>query len=208
MFVSTFICIVFRALHYIKNNKLKYKIKIIYITLFISIFAAPFYWTLTPVLYVPSLVKPAAGPDIKIVNTVGLNSNMKSGSSFLSENFQLEQYLMKNYKEGSFLVVSQRSSEISRFIIDTGLPAYAYGGFLGNDNSLTLDQLKEYVEEGKITYFLISDQDTEDSEITDYVKRYASLVDSSEYSAKYSSVMNDMNNNKELYYFNSSKTIN
>ena len=37
-------------------------------------------------------------------------------------------------------------SSVARFIIDTGLPSYAYGGFLGSDNSLTLDKLKENLE--------------------------------------------------------------
>lgn len=68
-------------------------------------------------------------------------------------------------------------------IIDTGLPAYAYGGFLGSDNSLTLDKLKELVKEGKITYFLVSEQGggNESSEITSYVKKNATLVDPTEY---------------------------
>jgi aryl-alcohol dehydrogenase-like predicted oxidoreductase len=40
----------------------------------------------------------------------------------------------------------------------TGLPAVAYGGFLGTDNALTLAQLKQLVKEGKITYFLVSSE--------------------------------------------------
>ncbi|MCR4944471.1 MAG: glycosyltransferase family 39 protein [Clostridium sp.] len=201
IFISTFVCIVFMILHYLKKDIFKYKIKIMSITLFISLLTAPFYWALTPVIYVPSLVKPAAGPDIVASET----KDTKSGSISLSEDFQLEQYLLKNYKEGSFLVVAKRSNDVARFIIDTGLPSYAYGGFLGSDNSLTLDKLKEYVEEGKITYFLISDQDKEASEITDYVKEHATLVDMSEYSTKYSKVMNNKKSNKELYYFNNAK---
>lgn len=67
--------------------------------------------------------------------------------------------------------------------MDTGLPAYAYGGFLGSDNSLTVDKLKEYVSEGKITYFLVSGDGGMggNSELTSYVKENATLIAPSEY---------------------------
>ncbi|WP_294350996.1 hypothetical protein [uncultured Clostridium sp.] len=100
-----------------------------------------------------------------------------------NKNSGLENYLVNNYKEGSFLVVACRSNDVAKFIIDTGLPCYAYGGFLGQDNSLSLDKLKEYVNEGKITYFLISEMGgmSGNSEIINYVKENATFIDPSEY---------------------------
>lgn len=70
----------------------------------------------------------------------------------------LQEYLVKSYKEGSFLVVSERSKDVAQFIINTGLPSYACGLFLGSDNLLTPYLLKKYVSEGKITYFLREQQ--------------------------------------------------
>ncbi|HEY5524871.1 MAG TPA: mannosyltransferase, partial [Clostridium sp.] len=90
--------------------------------------------------------------------------------------------------------VAQRANTVAQYIIDTGLPAYAYGGFLGSDNSLTLDNLKAQVEEGKITYFLVSDQNgggEGSSDIISYVKEKATLIDPSEYTD--SSVENTKN---------------
>lgn len=105
-----------------------------------ALIVCPLYWALTPVKYVPSnFVKPYAGPEL-----ASDNSNKKNSSS----NNSLQDYLVKNYKEGSFLVTSQSTSDVDSFIINTGLPAYAYGGFSGSDKSLTLDKLKKYISDG------------------------------------------------------------
>lgn len=201
VFISTALCILFITLYYLKKN-IKNLIHLISITLFSAILIAPLYWAITPVIYVPSLVKPSAGPDIGTSDSKNINANMKGSSLSSDEDFALQQYLILHYKKGSFLIVASRSNDIAKLIINTGLPAYAYGGFSGNDNSLTLEKLKEYVADGKITYFLISDQNTGgNSEIVDYVKEHATLVDESNYRNKFSTSINKDKSKKELYYF-------
>lgn len=170
-------------INYLKSNKYC----MVFGTLFLmsALIICPLYWATTPVKYVPSnFVKPYAGPEL-----ASDNSNNKNHSSY---NTSLQDYLVKNYKQGSFLVVSRSTSDVDSFIINTGLPAYAYGGFSGSDKSLTLDKLKEYVSEGKITYFFISNKGN-DSDIIEYVKENATLIDSSEYGSNSS--------NNSLYLF-------
>ena len=201
VFISTALCILFITLYYLKKN-IKNLIHLISITLFSAILIAPLYWAITPVIYVPNLVKPSAGPDIGTSDSKNINANTKGSSLSSDEDFALQQYLVLHYKKGSFLIVASRSNDIAKLIINTGLPAYAYGGFSGNDNSLTLEKLKEYVADGKITYFLISDQNAGgNSEIVDYVKEHATLVDESNYRNKFSTSINKDKNKKELYYF-------
>lgn len=97
----------------------------------------------------------------------------------------LETYLVAHYKAGSYLVVAARADDVAAFIVDTGLPAVAFGGFLGSDNGITLTELKKLVREGKVTYFLLSDSSgagmSSNSEITAYVKANATLIDASAY---------------------------
>ena len=170
-------------INYIKSNK--YFMFLGALFLMSALIICPLYWATTPVKYVPSnFVKPYAGPEL-----ASDNSNNKSHSS---SNASLQNYLVQNYKEGSFLVVSRSTSDVDSFIINTGLPAYAYGGFSGSDKSLTLDKLKEYVSEGKITYFLVSNRGN-DSDIINYVKENATLIDPSEYGSNSS--------NNSLYLF-------
>ena len=155
----------------------------------VSVLAAPFYWSLTVVMYLPeNVTMPYAGPELASqAKTPGMTANQEVFTTAQGEMLSLEKYLVANYTEGSYLVVAQRANDVADFIVDTGLPAVAYGGFLGTDNALTLDRLKELVEEGKITYFLISGQGGggggSNSELTSYVKENAALVDPSEYGA-------------------------
>ncbi|WP_457942313.1 glycosyltransferase family 39 protein [Caproiciproducens sp. LBM24188] len=155
----------------------------------ISLLAAPLYWSLTPVLYVPNATMPYAGPELS-GNSGSRGFADRTNTSGNRGSSGLENYLVQNYKEGSFLVVSQRASDVAQFIIDTGLPCYAYGGFLGTDNSLSLEKLKLYVSEGKITYFFISSEmggGSRNSEVINYVKENAVLIDESEYRSQVSS---------------------
>ena len=144
----------------------------------VSLLAGPVYWSLTVVIYpTTNFTTPYAGPELA-QSSFGGN---RSGSA-TSGTSSLESYLAAHYKKGSYLVVSQRADNVAQFIIDTGLPAIGYGGFLGSDNSLTLDRLKELVKDGKITYFLVSGESgRSDSELIRYVEEHAAKIDASEY---------------------------
>ncbi|MEG6571114.1 glycosyltransferase family 39 protein [[Clostridium] cellulosi] len=146
----------------------------------VSLLAAPVYWSLTPVMYVPNATMPYAGPELAFRGGMGggaVQNNTENPQS------SLEKYLVKNYKPGSYLVVAQRASDVAQLIIDTGLPAVAYGGFLGSDNSLSVSKLKQLVAEGKVTYFLVSrfGGGRGNSELISYVEQNAVKVDASEY---------------------------
>lgn len=163
----------------------------------------PFYWALTPVIYVPNLTKPSAGPSLKSLDTLSIDSKKDTTPTIMSNNFALEEYLLSNYEKDSFLLVSRKTSDVSHLIISTGLPCYAYGGFLGENNSLDIAKLKELVINKKITYFLIDSED--DSPIAKYVRENAKLIEESEYTASFSQFNNNMNNkNKFLYSFKES----
>ncbi|MEL4106928.1 glycosyltransferase family 39 protein [Oscillospiraceae bacterium WX1] len=149
----------------------------------LSLLVAPFYWSLTVVLYVEqNSTLPYAGPELASTAEIrGMTPNQEVLTTGDSGTLALEAYLVAHYKEGTYLVVSQRANDVAQFIVDTGLPAVAYGGFLGSDNAMTLESLKELVAEGKVTYFLITGQSGGNSELTSYVKENATLIDASLY---------------------------
>lgn len=155
--------------------------------LLISVLAGPFYWSLTATLYVPeNITMPYAGPELASqAETPGMTANQQALNGEGGEELDgLERYLVQHYQEGSYLVMAQRANSVAQFIVDTGLPAVAYGGFLGSDNALTLDRLKELVAAGKVTYFLLSEQGGgfgSGSEISSYVRENAMLIDPAEY---------------------------
>lgn len=221
--ITSVISLLIMVLNYIRPKKST--TYIIGTFMLISMLAAPFYWALTPVMYVPNATMPYAGPELASQggggmpegNNIPSKNDIPQDESEMTRNVNslesnktsdLEEYLIANYKEGSFLVVSQRSSDVAQYIIDTGLPAYAYGGFLGSDNSLTVEKLKEYVDEGKITYFLVSGGGmggNSESDVISYVKENATLIDPAEYgqsSDNNSQKGGPGGGNSSLYYFN------
>lgn len=201
MFGAAAIGIILFAVYFLKRKRVILAVSTA--ALVLSALVGPFYWALTPVMSVPNATMPYAGPELVESGGQGNRVGVSSGGSG-SQTSTLETYLVKNYKQGSFLVTSQRSSSVAQFIIDTGLPCYAYGGFLGSDNSLTVDKLKTLVAQGKITYFLLSSQNgLGSSEIETYVKENAALVDSGEYSSKAINVGQIGGQNGTLYLFQS-----
>lgn len=93
----------------------------------------------------------------------------------------LQSYLLAHYKAGSFLLTASGANDVAQLIVDTGLPCYGYGGFLGTDNSLTVARLQQLVSQGKIRYFLLSGRGGDDDDISAYVRAHATLIDASEY---------------------------
>lgn len=176
------VTLILMTLHYVRPKRL---LRFAFTgCMLISLLAAPLYWCLTVVIYVPqNVTMPYAGPELASTESAaGMTANQEALTTGDSGTVSLESYLVENYKEGSFLVVSQRADNVAQFIVDTGLPAYAYGGFLGSDNSLTLDELKEMVAEGKVTYFLVSGENgNSNSELISYVEENATLISPSEY---------------------------
>lgn len=172
----------------------------------ISLLAAPLYWCATVVMYVPqNSTMPYAGPELASTASVpGMTSNQETLTTADSGTAALEKYLVAHYKKESYLVVSQRADDVAQFIVDTGLPAVAYGGFLGTDNAMTLSRLKTLVKEGKVTYFLISsDGGTSSSDLVNYVKQNATLIASSEYGVSSQSTGSSSNgvSGSSLYLF-------
>ncbi|MPL99736.1 hypothetical protein SDC9_45957 [bioreactor metagenome] len=169
-------------LHYVKPKRLILPASAA--LMLFSLLAAPFYWSLTVVMYVEqNSTLPYAGPELASTAEIhGMTPNQEVLTAADSGTAALENYLVEHYREGSYLVVAQRANDVAQFIVDTGLPAVAYGGFLGSDNAITLDELKELVSQGRVTYFLITSQSGgSNSGLASYVRQNATLIDSREY---------------------------
>jgi 4-amino-4-deoxy-L-arabinose transferase-like glycosyltransferase len=152
--------------------------------LLIALQAGPFCWSLTATFYPPiNSTMPFAGPELyENIKTPGMTAHQEPYTGPEGDLVQIEKYLVEHYRTGSYLVVAQRANDVAGLIIDTGLPAVAYGGFLGWDGAISLDKLKALVDEGVVTYFLVpSGIGRSMSALTNYVTRNAKLVDPSEY---------------------------
>ncbi len=152
--------------------------------LLITLQAGPFCWSLTATLYPPiNSTMPFAGPELyENIKTPGMTAHQEPYTGPEGDLLGMEKYLVEHYRAGTYLVVAQRANDVAGLIIDTGLPAVAYGGFLGWDGAISLDKLKVLVDEGVVTYFLVpSGIGRSTSELTNYVMKNAKLVEPSEY---------------------------
>lgn len=132
-----------------------------------AMFIAPIAWSLTPVIYNLSATIPDAGPSAQ--------SSFKSGGVRMSVDSKLSEFLVSNYNGERWAVAVPNAQDAEAIILATGLPVMAVSGFSG-DNIMTLDELKQYVADGKLKYFIISGMFGGFSEISQWVSKNAKIV--------------------------------
>jgi 4-amino-4-deoxy-L-arabinose transferase-like glycosyltransferase len=110
----------------------------------LGLLTAPVAWSVTPIVYGDEPNLPYAGPELSksypekdtsvIANlrNIGENKKISKLISFLKENRGNEKYL----------VAVPNATLASPIILATGEPVMAVGGFLGIDQTITVDQLK------------------------------------------------------------------
>ncbi|MCL6445634.1 MAG: glycosyltransferase family 39 protein [Alicyclobacillus sp.] len=125
----------------------------------VSLLVAPSYWAMTPLLFGVNESIPTAGPSQSGIGGRNFLSRMGGFAASADEhaNSGLEAYLLKHYnaKKGGYLLATTNANTAAPFILDTGLPVMAMGGFTGSDPAVTVEQLASLTKQGKLTYFLI-----------------------------------------------------
>ncbi|NRF92123.1 glycosyltransferase family 39 protein [Paenibacillus frigoriresistens] len=151
----------------------------------LALLAAPLYWASTPLLYGGNSMLPEAGPSLK--QGSGMGGSRMGGPGEV--NTKLLDYVTKNNTGETYLFAVSRATEASSYIIKTGKAVMAMGGFSGSDPILTVDKLKEMVQNKEIKYFLISSGGFgggggTSSELTTWIKEHSTEVPKSEYQSE------------------------
>lgn len=119
---------------------------------FVVLAAAPGYWAATPALYGGMDILPEAGPQLAgIGQGEGWANQLKDN---VDEKF-LDYVKSHNTGETYLFGITDSSLIAAPYIIQTGEPVMALGGFSGSDPVLTQEQLEELIKERKIKYFLV-----------------------------------------------------
>ena len=71
-------------------------------------------------------------------------------------NTQLLRYLEQHQGSAKYLVATTSAGSAESYILATGKPVMALGGFTGNDPILTVKQLATLVKQGTVRYFLVN----------------------------------------------------
>ncbi len=146
------------------------------ISLFILLLT-PVYWSATPLLYGGNSVLPESGPQLK--SSMGGSG----GGMFSSEMDEgLLSYLREQNTGEEYLFATLTTVTAAPYIINADESVMALGGFNGTDPILTVSELKNLVKEGKVKYFLISDN-SGNSELVSWIKENGTEIASDEYSS-------------------------
>ncbi|MCY9064825.1 glycosyltransferase family 39 protein [Bacillus inaquosorum] len=140
----------------------------------------PVYWSATPLLYGGNSVLPESGPQLK--------SSANGGNMFSSEvDTGLLSYLRKHNTGEEYLFATLTTVTAAPYIIHENESVMAMGGFNGTDPILTVSKLKKLAKEGKVKYFLLSGNNSGNSELVSWIKKNGKEISSDEYSSSSSS---------------------
>jgi 4-amino-4-deoxy-L-arabinose transferase-like glycosyltransferase len=87
-------------------------------------------------------------------------------------------YLEAHHGKATYLFATESAQSASPYIIATGKPVMALGGFTGSDPILTSSQLAALAREGKVKYFMISGggPSGSDGSLTSWIQQHSKLI--------------------------------
>lgn len=107
---------------------------------------APFYWSLTPMLYGGDVTLPHASPDLVYYG---------GQRDHLSKYESTAEFLLVQHQDETFLAATENAVVASPLQLLTKQPVMALGGFTGADPILTVDELAQRVADGDVRFFLL-----------------------------------------------------
>lgn len=136
----------------------------------------PVYWSATPLLYGGNSVLPESGPQLK--------SPTNGGNMFSSEvDTGLLSYLRKHNTGEEYLFATLTTVTAAPYIIHENESVMAMGGFNGTDPIVTVSKLKKLVKEGKVKYFLLTGNNSGNSELVSWIKKNGKEISADKYSS-------------------------
>ncbi len=91
-------------------------------------------------------------------------------------NTELLDYLQANTQDVEYLMAVPSSQQGSQYVIETGRPVLYMGGFGGQDEVVTVDDLKEMVANGELRYILYGGDRGNKQDIVDWLSTSCAVV--------------------------------
>ncbi|WP_460113809.1 ArnT family glycosyltransferase [Priestia megaterium] len=127
-------------------------------------------------------------------------SKRKSGGMNAEVNTKLLNYLTKNNTGEKYLFATTDSTSAAPYIIKTGKPVMAMGGFSGSDPILTVSKLKSMIKKGEVKYFYLSGMGKGgQSDVITWIKENSKEIPSSKWQSTSSSSQQGPSGNGTLY---------
>ncbi|MFD1990341.1 glycosyltransferase family 39 protein [Paenibacillus nicotianae] len=114
------------------------------------------------------------------------------GGMYQTANEKLLQYVTQHNTGEKYLFAVSNASSAAPYIIQTGQPVMAMGGFGGSDPILTVDSLKALISKGEIKYFMINGiggRGGESNEVTTWIKEHGTEIPTEDWQDTTSTVL-------------------
>ncbi len=138
----------------------------------LALLLAPFAWSLTPILYGGDTALPFAGPDLEETNR-----RPPDASTYLAAQ-PLYNYLLENWADETYLLATLRASDAAPYILASGEPVMAMGGFSGSDPILTSDELLTMIQDGEVRFFLLTADNNQQVDLLRFIRTQCQVVPS------------------------------
>ena len=137
-----------------------------------ALFLAPATWSaLTTFNPSPDGALPYAGPN----RHPGSDPSLKSG-----DNQILLNYLLANTKPGTYLLATGRINRAASYILETGRPVLIFGGYVGQYEVVTIDQIVMLVNNRQLRFVLDEGLDQHKA-LAQWVQQNCVVVDASRF---------------------------
>jgi 4-amino-4-deoxy-L-arabinose transferase-like glycosyltransferase len=113
----------------------------------------PATWSLTTTEHMLEPVSVTAGPDQAASSFSALTNSFMPHTAHA--NPALVRYLLAHQGQARYLVSTLNAPTAAPFILDTGKPVMAIGGYIGSDPILTAAQFQALVNNGSVRYILL-----------------------------------------------------
>lgn len=97
------------------------------------------------------------------------------GGPEISNDPNLLKYLLANTRPGTYLVATGQANSAASFILETGRPVLTFGGFLGQYDEVSVEQLSTLVKNGQLRFVLGDGLDRHQS-IAKWVRQNCTIV--------------------------------
>ncbi len=132
----------------------------------LALLIAPTVWSFTPLMSADSGL-PFAGPEL---------ATRPSRPANLPNENRLIEFLRVNRGGAKFLVATMSAQTASPIILATGEPVMALGGFGGNDQILTPDELAARVAQNEVRFFWLAPPENQNADLVRWVSDHCARV--------------------------------
>jgi len=143
-----------------------------------AISLVPFYWTVMTVIADSNINLPTAytGRSQQTVPAGANRPNPQGGDQVQAQNTKLLDYLVANTADVEYLVAVPSSQQGAAYVIATGRPVLYMGGFSGQDDVVSADDLAQMVADGELRYVLYGGENNVKVDIMNWLQQACSVV--------------------------------